>query len=210
MLAVEDLIASLLESLQAAGKLDNTYIFFTSDNGYHLGQHRLLPGKQTPYEEDIRVPLIVRGPGVREGAVVNELAGNIDLAPTFAELAGIDINPSVDGRSLAPLLTGDLPPGSAWRRAFLLGLRTTDSLYVEYATGEKELYDLGSDPYELQNLASTADPSRLAQLSSWLSGLRPCAASSCREQEEAGPQAAVAAAAASRGEPLAHSGPATR
>ncbi|PYT05958.1 MAG: hypothetical protein DMF49_12650 [Acidobacteria bacterium] len=120
MLAVEDLIASLLESLQAAGKLDNTYIFFTSDNGYHLGQHRLLPGKQTPYEEDIRVPLIVRGPGVREGAVVNELAGNIDLAPTFAELAGIDINPSVDGRSLAPLLTGDLPPGSAWRRAFLL------------------------------------------------------------------------------------------
>ena len=187
------------------------------------------------------MPLIVRGPGVREGAVVNELAGNIDLAPTFAELAGIDINPSVDGRSLAPLLTGDLPPGSAWRRAFLLehtrqeeghdrrgvseppessestrrqtppdfqGLRTTDSLYVEYATGEKELYDLGSDPYELQNLASTADPSRLTRLSSWLSGLRPCAASNCREQEEAGPQAA--AAAASRGEPLAPSDPATR
>src|SRR5262249_26850461 len=100
-------------------QLDNTYLFFTSDNGFHLGQHRLRPGKQTAYEEDVHVPLLVRGPGIPAGRMVDQLTGEVDLAPTWAELAGVSVPDSVDGRSLVPLLRGGAPP-AAWRQAFLL------------------------------------------------------------------------------------------
>ncbi|MBV6397259.1 MAG: Multifunctional alkaline phosphatase superfamily protein PehA [Anaerolineales bacterium] len=116
--AVDEMIANFVTQLETLGQLDNTYIVFTADNGYHLGEHRLPQGKNTPYEEDIRVPLLVRGPNVEAGAVVEALAGNIDLAPTFAELAGISAPAFVDGRSLVPFLRGETP--SNWREAFLL------------------------------------------------------------------------------------------
>lgn len=119
MLAVEDTIDGLVQTLRAAGVLDRTYIIFTSDNGFHLGQHRLPPGKNTEFEEDLHVPLLVRGPGIPAGAVVSQLAVNIDLAPTFAELAGVAVPPFVDGRSLVPLLRAPRPP-EQWRRALLL------------------------------------------------------------------------------------------
>jgi N-acetylglucosamine-6-sulfatase len=79
---VDEMIGSLFEALAATGQLNNTYVVFTSDNGFHLGQHRLLLGKRAPYEEDIRVPLIVRGPGVPAGGTLDHLTGNVDLAPT--------------------------------------------------------------------------------------------------------------------------------
>jgi arylsulfatase A-like enzyme len=120
MLAVQDLVVSLVDTLQATGQLDNTYVFFTSDNGFHLGQHRLHPGKQTAYEEDVHVPLLVRGPGIAAGRTVDQLAGEDDLAPTWAELAGVNVPDFVDGRSLAPLLRDSLPPGAPWRQAFLI------------------------------------------------------------------------------------------
>lgn len=120
MLAVEDMVRDLEAALEETGQLDNTYIFFTSDNGYHLGEHRLPAGKQSPYEEDIRVPLIVRGPGVPAGAVLDHLAGNVDLAPTFADLAGAPVPAFVDGRSLAPLLRPGAPDPPAWRGAYLI------------------------------------------------------------------------------------------
>ena len=104
MLAVDDMIGELIKALKESGELDNTYIFFTSDNGFHLGEHRLGAGKWTPYEEDIRIPLIVRGPGVREGRTLHQMVLNNDLAPTIAELAGADVRSFVDGRSLVPLL----------------------------------------------------------------------------------------------------------
>ena len=72
-----------------AGQLDNTYIVFTSDNGFHLGQHRLPAGKQTAYDTDIHVPFLVRGPGITAGVHVARLAGNVDLAPTFEAMAGV-------------------------------------------------------------------------------------------------------------------------
>ncbi|MFD0888857.1 sulfatase, partial [Streptosporangium algeriense] len=84
MLGVDDLVGSLVETLRVAGKLDDTYLFFASDNGFHLGQHRLAQGKTTPFDESIRVPLVVRGPGVRAGGSVGAMAANVDLAPTFA------------------------------------------------------------------------------------------------------------------------------
>src|SRR5215216_5775766 len=100
MLAVDDMIGELVGALHDSGELDNTYIFFTSDNGFHLGEHRLSAGKWTPYEEDIRVPLIVRGPGVPEGETLPHMVLNNDLAPTFADLAGAEPPSFVDGRSL--------------------------------------------------------------------------------------------------------------
>ncbi len=196
MLAVDEMIETIVGALQAHGLLKQTYIFFTSDNGFHLGEHRLKLGKGTAYEEDIRVPLIVRGPGLPAGRTLQHLALNIDLAPTLAELAGVTAPSFVDGRSLRPLLTGaSLSPG-AWRQDFVVeywshsprrlpgykALRTKDHLYVEYATGERELYDLRADPYELRNLANSADPGFIARLSKRLAALAHCAAEKCRQE----------------------------
>ena len=116
--AVDEAVADMLDALASTGRLSNTYVFFTSDNGYHMGEHRLLPGKYTPYETDIHVPLIVRGPGVPSGAVRSELAGSFDLAETFADLAGVLPLPFSDGRSLKGLLGASFP--AAWREAILL------------------------------------------------------------------------------------------
>jgi len=114
LLAVDDLVASLVATLEANGELDETVIMFTSDNGYNLGAHRLL-GKRVPYEESIRVPLVVAGPDI---AVANDgrLVTNLDLAPTLLDLAGLDTS-DVDGRSLVPLLQGEPP---TWRDDFLV------------------------------------------------------------------------------------------
>ena len=120
MLAVDDMVGDLVKVLHDSGELDNTYIFFTSDNGFHLGQHRLGAGKWTAYEEDIRVPLLVRGPGVPEGKTLDHMVLNNDLAPTFADLAGAETPSFVDGRSLKPLLKDDPPPPEDWRQRFVL------------------------------------------------------------------------------------------
>jgi N-acetylglucosamine-6-sulfatase len=117
--AVDEMVAALISTLRDSGQLDNTYIFFTSDNGYHLGQHRRKAGKYTPYEEDVRVPLLVRGPGVPAGRTVDAFTENVDFAPTFAALGGATLRGRGDGRSLVPLLSGNPPPAS-WRRAVLL------------------------------------------------------------------------------------------
>lgn len=116
--AIDEMVANIVSTLDTLEMLDNTYIVFTSDNGFHLGEHRLLAGKNTPYEEDISVPLLVRGPGIRAGSHISEIGGNIDLASTFADLAGASVPDFVDGRSLMPLLTNE--PTSTWRHAYLL------------------------------------------------------------------------------------------
>ena len=119
MLAVDDMIGRLVGTLRNSGELENTYFFFTSDNGWHAGEHRLTTGKWTAYEEDIHVPLIVRGPGVPKGRTLEHLVLNNDFAPTFAELGGAQSPEFVDGRSLVPLLGEDPPPTDDWRQAFL-------------------------------------------------------------------------------------------
>jgi arylsulfatase A-like enzyme len=120
MLAVDEMIGRLVDALRESGELENTYLLFTSDNGWHAGEHRLTTGKWTAYEEDIRVPLIVRGPGVPEGQRLPHLVLNNDLAPTFADLAGAETPEFVDGRSLVPLLGDDPPSIENWRQAFLV------------------------------------------------------------------------------------------
>lgn len=189
--AVDDMVKGLVNELSRQGELDNTYIFFTSDNGFHLGEHRLALLKRTPYEEVIRVPLVVRGPAVPAGKARGEFALNIDLAPTFADLAGSSAPSFVDGRSLRPLLRDRTP--TSWRTAFLLesqltgqdyGVRTAQEMYFESANGFRELYDLRTDPYELENSYPAAEAARVATLEDRLRALKSCAGKSCRDAED--------------------------
>ena len=161
----------ILDALRTTGRLSNTLIVYASDNGVEFGEHRLT-NKEDPYEASIRVPIVVRfDPLTRGRATVNDdLVLNLDFAPTFAAAAGVKA-PNADGRSLLPLLRGS---GASWRTAFLVehwgeqlpnqppvppaycAVRTTRYIYIEYSTGEQELYDLSADPHELFNRASVA------------------------------------------------------
>jgi N-acetylglucosamine-6-sulfatase len=154
------------------------------------------------------VPLYVRGPGVRAGSTVENLILDTDLAPTFAELGGLE-GFEADGRSLASLLRGEEP--LSWRSAVLLeafldgksadevgegdegsrtdqtafqAVRTGTYKYVEHENGETELYDLANDPYELENVYETADPVLVEDLKARLKALRDCSGDGCREAED--------------------------
>ena len=203
--AVDRMIGRLETTLKRRGVWRNTYLVFSSDNGFHLGQHRLLGGKQTASTHDIRVPLVVVGPGVRHGRESSQLAQNTDLAPTFEQLAGARVPSRVDGRSLVDLLHGR--QGRDWRRAAPIehhgpdmspsdpdfqvkksanpttykAIRTTNGSYVEYATGEREYYDLLRDPYELRNTFPSLPADARARLHASVAALSGCAGSSdCR------------------------------
>jgi N-acetylglucosamine-6-sulfatase len=173
--AIDRMIGRLRAQLVRLGISDNTYVVFSSDNGMHLGEHDLRQGKQTAFDTDIHVPLVVTGPGVDPGRTITQMTENVDLAPTFESLAGRTPPPNVDGRSLVPLLHGT-PPGD-WRDAVLVehhgplldpsdpdyqpfmagippsynAIRTERYLYVSYRDGDREFYDLSTDPFELHN-----------------------------------------------------------
>lgn len=116
--AIDAMIGELQQAVAAIGAADNTYFVFSSDNGYHMGEHRLMPGKMTAYDTDIHVPLIVTGPGVPAGRTVEEIVQNVDLCPTFTELGFAAASANVNGRSLAPLLRGEKP--EEWRTVALV------------------------------------------------------------------------------------------
>lgn len=171
LLSVDRLVGTLVATLEEKGVLDRTVVLFTSDNGLLLGEHRLRT-KVWPYEESIRVPLVVRTPWAQAGSTDRHLVLNIDIAPTLADLAGVIPPVPVDGQSFAGLLRGRSPPGG-WRTAFVVeylagarsrelppsfeAVRTERYLYVKYENGWRELYDLAKDPHELTSRAD--DPS---------------------------------------------------
>jgi arylsulfatase A-like enzyme len=196
--SVDDLVETIVNALKEVGQLDNTYVVYASDNGFHLGQHRMMEGKDTAYEEDIRVPLSIRGPGIGHGERILGMALMIDLGPTFAAWAGVEPPGFVDGRSLAPLLAGRDAP---WRHSFViqrlglesdermkpanaLAIRTAKHVYVAYNDGERELYDLERDPGELQNRERSADPALIEALVTRLTELRACRGQECRDIED--------------------------
>jgi arylsulfatase A-like enzyme len=198
VLAVNDLLHRLHRTLDRQGLSRNTYVVFSSDNGYHMGQHRLAAGKMTAFDSDIRVPLVVAGPGVPAGARSSALTENIDLAPTFSALGGAPPPPGADGRSLVPLLRGEQP--KRWRGAVLVehtrpapspldpdrqgyasgdppsyeAIRTRRGIYVEYADGGREWYDHRTDPHELDNTYARLPASRRRALHRTLRGLARC------------------------------------
>ncbi|KAI0145097.1 alkaline-phosphatase-like protein [Xylariaceae sp. FL1272] len=176
--SVDEMIDELVVRLDEHGVLDNTYIFFSTDNGYHIGQHRLQPGKQCAYREDVNIPLMVRGPNIPQGVRSQQVTSHTDLVPTFLELAGArGPEDYFDGRVIdltAPDVEdhrGDehvniemwgiivpegkygqiLYPNHTYKALRLVG-DGYDFLYTVWCTGEHELYDLVHDPYETRNL----------------------------------------------------------
>ena len=144
-------------------------MFFTSDNGLLLGEHRQVDRKANAFEEAILVPLIVRGPGVPAGQRVALPVLNIDLAPTFAELAGVTVPDTVDGRSLVPFLKGNPPDPAKWRTDFLVehysngvsaSVRNADVLYTDIESGERELYDMNKRPLPAREPPPEGRPER--------------------------------------------------
>jgi arylsulfatase A-like enzyme len=191
LLAVDDAVGKIVAELRRLKILDRTVIVFTSDNGFMEGQHRVITGKQMVYEPSIRVPLIMRGPGIPKRLRLSQLAANVDLAPTIVKLARANADLPADGRSLVPLFR---KPTTEWGRDILLergpglnsagdytAIRTPRYVYAEYATGERELYDLTSDKDEVRNL--NGDPSMVSvesELATRLGRLRECASALCR------------------------------
>jgi N-acetylglucosamine-6-sulfatase len=198
LLAIDEAVVRLVAALRAERELDNTLILFTSDNGFFHGEHRVPFGKVLVYEPSIRVPLIMRGPGVPRNERRRQLVTNADLAPTILEAAGARPGKPQDGRSLFPLLEDR---GLEWGRDLLIegapgvnqpafaALRTYRFVYVQHENGERELYDLERDPHQLMSLHN--DPAYAgvqAELATRLGALSVCSGRSCR----AGPAARLA------------------
>lgn len=188
---VDEMVDGVMRALEQTGQLQNTYIMFVSDNGYMMGHHRI-EGKVYPYEASIKIPMVIRGPGVPKGAVRPQLVGNLDVGPTIAGWTGVDL-PYADGRSLSPLLS-ETPP-AAWRKRILIeyfstnafdAVRTSDEkMYAEYGNGDREFYDLKQDPYELENAYPNMDPALQQTLTTKLDALKNCAKETCRAAEDA-------------------------
>ena len=169
LMAVEEGVGEILKALKETDQLDNTVIVFASDNGYFYGEHGLSVERRLAYEESIRMPLLIRYPAVvKAGAVRDEFALNIDLAPTLLQLAGVSAPSAMEGRSLVPLLKGEK---TEWRKSFLIeyysdrvfprirqmgykAVRNERWKYIHYfeLEGMDELYDLKADPYEMKNI----------------------------------------------------------
>jgi N-acetylglucosamine-6-sulfatase len=225
--AIDDGVKLLIDTLGGLHRLRNTYVIFTSDNGFFYGEHRLTGGKFLSYEPATHLPFLIRGPHVRAGSENGELVANIDVAPTILELAGVEADKSIDGRSMVPFLrdpelrtrrpilfesfveTSDVEAngtisrtgrrsGPAARRggggamASILappkdyeGIRLGPYKYIAWPDGEKELYDLEKDPYELNNIVRIPNYFPVRNfLHRELRRLEDCVGRGCREEAE--------------------------
>ncbi|WP_305787891.1 sulfatase-like hydrolase/transferase [Symbioplanes lichenis] len=197
--SIDRMIGTLRDTLTKTGLAGDTVVVFSSDNGFHLGDHGLNAGKQTAFSTDVHVPLVVAGPGVRQGARVAQLAENIDLRPTFEELAGVTGSGTADGSSLVPLLRTGRPAGD-WRQLALIehhgpataatdpdqqsakdgtppaytAVRAADSTFVQYLDGTMEYYDRTSDPDEMHNIATALPAERVQALRATLERMEAC------------------------------------
>ncbi|XP_074474712.1 glucosamine (N-acetyl)-6-sulfatase (Sanfilippo disease IIID), b [Sebastes fasciatus] len=226
LLSVDDMVELLVKKLESIKELDNTYIFYTSDNGYHTGQFSLPIDKRQLYEFDIRVPLMVRGPGIKPKQTLQAPVLNIDLAPTILDISGVNLSTvNVDGQSFLSQMAPSLRNGTA-RPFFLVeyngeGHPTTDPAcpklgpglsqcfpdcvcedaynntyacvrtldgkdnlqYCEFADSESfvEVYNLTSDPHQLENIVKKVDPAVLQAMNQRLIKLQSCQGDSCRD-----------------------------
>jgi len=190
LLAVDEAVAKIVDAAARSGELANTLIVFTSDNGYLIGEHRIPNGKVLPYEPSVRVPLLVRGPGIPRGRRLGQPVWNGDLPATILDLAQASPGRPQDGRSLVPLFRDQ---ERDWGRDLLLeslsgegrqsrytAIHTPWYMYAEYATGDRELYDLRGDPDQLDSLHDSVSLAPVRdELARRLRALRPCAAAGC-------------------------------
>jgi N-acetylglucosamine-6-sulfatase len=186
-------MARVKSALRETGRAENTYWIFSSDNGYQFGEHGLHT-KAVPYEESVRVPFVIAGPKIAEGTARDEMVLNNDIAPTIAELAAVEPNAPMDGRSLTPLLMGREPPED-WRTAAMSEnpgfdarpghrlLRTERYAYVEWATGERELYDMKADPDQAEGKISPQEEALAETMADRLETIDSCSGRSCRTAE---------------------------
>ena len=175
VLSVDESLGRIIEALVDQGQLDDTMIVFTSDNGFFFGEHWLSQERRMPYEESVRMPLLVRYPPLaKPGSLVEGLVMSIDIAPTVLDAGGAEIGAHIQGRSMLPLLRGD---GDDWRKSVLVEFYTHENprpwlMDMDYRAvrtegyklihwiqhpDEEELYDLRSDPYEMQNLVNDSE-----------------------------------------------------
>jgi arylsulfatase A-like enzyme len=205
---VDRQVQRTIDALRASGELGRTVVLFTSDNGYFLGEQGVRQGQILPHEPSLRVPLLIRGPGIPAGVVRTDPFTTLDIAPTLAEAAGAVPARPLDGLSMLgvaqggdrgwdrPILTesrpkgplrntdeagGPLEEGEAADVRFAIGVRTPRYLYVDNASGWEELYDVVADPEQYHNLVT--DPAHgeaLARLRELLSVLRACDGAACR------------------------------
>jgi arylsulfatase A-like enzyme len=223
--SIDDGVKQVIDTLGSLHRLRNTYVIFTSDNGFFFGEHRLIGGKFLAYEPSTHVPFLIRGPHIRPGSESNELVGNIDIAPTVLELAGAEADKSIDGRSMVPFLLdpalhtlrpylfesfvessdveeqgaiaepGDQSSSNTARKqpgasASILappkdyeGIRLGPYKYIAWPDGEKELYDLEKDPYELNNIVRIPNYFPIRNyLHRELRDLENCVGRGCREE----------------------------
>lgn len=236
--SIDDGVKLLIDTLGSLHRLRNTYVIFTSDNGFFYGEHRLLGGKFLAYEPSTHLPFLIRGPHIKAGTESGEIVGNIDVAPTILELAGVTPDKSVDGRSMKPFFedpelrtlrpylfesfveTDDVneagaiaEPGDQSRATALQqraaeqdgaaaraggeasasllappkdyeGIRLGPYKYIAWPDGEKELYDLETDPYELNNLVRIPNyfPVRNFLHRELTEHLEDCSGRTCREE----------------------------
>jgi N-acetylglucosamine-6-sulfatase len=185
LLAVDDMVAKLVDTLRETGELRDTLFVFTSDNGFLLGEHRISAGKNSAYDEAARVPLLVRGPGIPDRTQVSSPVVNVDVPATIYDVTGVQPAIEQDGVSLAEVASD---PAEFADRDVLIettdgaGLRTPDFLYVEHGTPptEFELYDLGNDPFQLDSVHDApgyADERQ--QLNARLAQLDDCEGDEC-------------------------------
>jgi N-acetylglucosamine-6-sulfatase len=202
--AVDDHVGNLVKTLRKTGQLQNTMIMFLSDNGWLQGEHRVTGDKFLPYEESIRIPLIISGPGVPKGKTVRGQVANIDFAPTLLDAANAKAGRKMDGVSLlptarkpkrrpnrafeiealSPLFIGPIP-NNAWDRPYK-GVRTDRYTYVVWTeTGELELYDRQTDPFQLNNVANQPAYAAIqADLAAKLTKLDRCSGRSCTKVKQ--------------------------
>ncbi|KAL3494141.1 Six-hairpin glycosidase-like protein [Aspergillus germanicus] len=205
---VDELVDKLISRLEESGQIDNTYIIYSSDNGFHIGHHRLPPGKTTSYEEDIRVPFFVRGPGIRPNQKDNRVTTHIDFAPTIFELLGLPLRDDFDGTPMriaknssavahehvtveywgTAVLEGNYArlspthtyrmPNTTYKSARIVS-KKYNLFYAVWCNNDHELYDLKTDPYQIHNIYSSAPQTLLSRLDALLLVLKSCAGATC-------------------------------
>ena len=201
---LDRLLGVVLQGLQAAGVADSTYVLFTSDNGYHLGEHSMVFGKGQPYDTDVRLPFYATGPGVPRNSTQPHPTTHVDIAATVLALTGVaPQGEPLDGLSFAAVLGASPPPAAAWRNhsfseffgaadtwaslRFPLAADAVRAKVNQWCTNDTEVFFLGADPWELANAAhdAGAGAALLRDSLPLLAAMSRCKGGQCRHPDTA-------------------------